>query len=548
MAAKQILFEEKARQELMKGINQLANTVKITLGPRGRNVVLEQSFGAPNITNDGVTIAKEIDLEDRYQNMGAQLIKEVATKTQDIAGDGTTTAVLLAQALTREGLRNIAAGANPIEVKKGIEKATKAVIEEMKKHVIEVKAKDKITQVATISANNDEEIGRLLADAMEKVGNEGVITVEEAKTTETTLDVVEGMQFDRGYLSAYFVTNAEKMVAELEDALILLYDKKIGSLKELVPLLEQVAQSSKPLLIIAEDVEGEALAALVLNTLRGALKVVAIKAPGYGEDQKNNMEDLAVLTGGKLISGEKGMKLESATVADLGQAKKVKVDKEKTIIIEGKGKSEGIKKRIAQIEAMIKATDSEYDREDLQKRKARLSGGVAVINIGAATEVEMKDKKARVDDALHATRAAVEEGVIVGGGVALLRAKEVLKTLKLEGDQKIGVDIVYRAAEDPVRQIALNAGKEGAIVVENTLKNKAISFGYNAKTDRYEDLIKSGVIDPFKVTRTALQNAASVAGLVLTTEALVTDIPKKEEKPSMPPGGMGGGMPGMDMM
>ncbi|MBI2549316.1 chaperonin GroEL [Candidatus Woesearchaeota archaeon] len=542
MAAKEIIYDEEARKKLVDGVNKLANVVKITLGPKGRNVVLASSFGSPTITNDGVSIAKEIDLEDPYENMGAQLVKEVATKTQDIAGDGTTTATLLAQAIIREGMKNIAAGANPIEVKRGIDKAVVKVVEVVKSRSVEVNTREKIAQVATISANNDEEVGNLIADAMEKVGHKGVITVEEAKSMETSLDVVEGMQFDRGYLSPYMVTNAEKMIAELEDAYILLYDKKITSMKELVPLLEQVAQRSAPLLIIAEDVEGEALATIVLNLLRGALRVVAVKAPGFGDDQKAMLEDIAVLTGGKVISEEKGMNLDRVSLEHLGQAKKINITKETTTLVDGAGNAKTIKARVVQIEQQIKTTDSKYDLEDLQKRLARLSGGVAVIKVGAPTETEMKEKKARVEDALHATRAAVEEGVVPGGGLTLLKAIPHLKKMKLDEDQQVGLEIVLRAIEEPVRQIASNAGAEGSIIVER-LKQESehSSVGYNAKTGVYEDMMKAGIIDPTKVTRSALQNAGSVAGMLLTTEALVAEKPEKEEKhPPMP-----GGMPGM---
>lgn len=545
MAAKTIIFDEKARQLILSGVNKLADTVKVTLGPKGRNVVLGASIGTPTITNDGVTIAKEIDLENPYENIGAQLVKEVATKTQDIAGDGTTTATLLAQAIVREGLKNITAGANPLDVKRGIDKATKHVVDFIKNNSIEIKGKEKIAQVATISANNDEEIGRLIADAMEKVGGAGVITVEEAKSMETTLEVVEGMQFDRGYLSPYMVTDAEKMETVLENALILLYDKKITTMKDLVPLLEKAAREGKPLLIVCEDMEGEALATIVLNLLRGVLKIVVVKAPGFGDDQKDMLEDVAILTNGKVISEEKGMKLETVSLSDLGQAKKIRVDKEKTLIVEGAGDKKKINLRIAQLENLIKTTTSNYEKEDLQKRLAKLSGGVAVINVGAATEVEMKDKKAKVDDALHATRAAVEEGVVPGGGVVLLRASIDLEKIKLHGEEQIGADIVRRAIEEPIRQISKNAGKDGAVIIEKIKVEKNFNFGYNAKTDVFEDLVKSGVIDPTKVTRTALQNASSIASMILTTEAIVAEIPEKKE-PSHEHPGMGG--MGMDMM
>ena len=547
MAGKQIIFDEKARQALMRGVAKLANTVRVTIGPRGRNVVLDKGYGSPTVINDGVTIAKEIELPDPFENLGAQLVKEVASKTQDVAGDGTTTAVVLTQALVREGLKNIAAGANPIDVKKGIEQATKKVIEILKKHSTEVKSKEKVAQVATISANNDEEIGTLIADAMEKVGHAGVITVEEAKSTDTTLEIVEGMQFDRGYLSPYMVTNPEKMESVFEDPFILLHDKKIDSMKTLIPVLEKVAGQGRPFVIVCEDMEGEALATIVLNIIRGAIKVVVIKAPGFGDERKEMLEDLAILTGAKVISEEKGMKLENVTVSDLGSAKKVKVDKEKTIIVQGKGDERKIKDRVEQLKTQIKVTDSEHEKEDLQKRVAKLAGGVAVINVGAATETEMKERKSRIDDALHATRAAVEEGVIPGGGITLLKAIPELDKMKLSGDQQIGVNIVKRALEEPLRQIAENAGKEGSVVVER-LKKETGDVGYNARTDTFEDLVKAGVIDPTKVTRYALQNAASIAGLLLTTEALVTDIPEKKDTPSMPPMGGMGGMPGMGDM
>lgn len=542
--AKQIIFDDKARQALLRGINQLANTVKITLGPKGRNVVLDDGMGSPTITNDGVTIAKEIDLPDKFENMGAQLVKEVATKTQDVAGDGTTTATLLAQAIVTEGLRNITAGANPIEVKRGIDKSAKKVVEFIQSKSIEVKSKEKITQVATISANNDKEVGELIADAMEKVGHKGVITVEEAKSTETSLEVVEGMQFDRGYISPYMATDTEKMVAEYDEPLILIYDKKISSMKELVPLLEQVAQEGRPLMIIAEDIEGEAMATIVLNQLRGALKVVAVKAPGFGDDQKNMLDDIAILTGGKVISEEKGMKLEAVTIDDLGSAKKVSVNKETTTIVAGAGDEKDIKKRIAQIESQIKIADSEYDKEDLSKRLAKLSGGVAIINVGAATETEMKEKKARVDDALHATRAAVEEGVVAGGGVTLVRAAHELAKVKLDNpDQEEGRKILVKALDEPAKQIAKNAGQEGSVIVERIKNEKRDNFGYDARTGEFVDMIKEGIIDPAKVTRSAVENAASIAGMVLTTEALVTDKPEKENNR----GGMGGMPPGMGM-
>ncbi|MDP7505815.1 MAG: chaperonin GroEL [Candidatus Woesearchaeota archaeon] len=543
--AKQIIFNEKARQSLLDGVNQLADTVKVTLGPKGRNVVLDDGVGSPTITNDGVTIAKEIDLEEPFENMGAQLVKEVATKTQDIAGDGTTTASVLAQAIVQEGLKNVAAGANPIEVKRGIDKAAVKVVEFIKSNSVEVKEEEKVKQVATISANNDEEVGKLIADAMEKVGHTGVITVEEAKSMETSLDVVEGMQFDKGYMSPYMATDTEKMDAMLEDAYVLIYDKKISAMKELVKILEMVAGQNKPLLIISEEVEGEALATLILNIIRGAIKVVAVKAPGFGDDQKDTLEDIAILTGAKVISEEKGMKLENVQLEDLGQAKRIKVDKENTTIVEGLGDKTKVDERVSQIKAQIEKADSDMDKEDFQKRLAKLAGGVAVINVGAATETEMKEKKARVDDALNATRAAVEEGVVAGGGVTLLRAGSELESLGLENDQLVGVEILKRALEEPTRQIAFNAGKEGSVIVER-LKKEEGNMGYNAKTDKFEDLVEAGVIDPTKVTRIALQNAASIAGMVLTTEALVTDIKEKDsDGPAMPPMGGMGGMPGM---
>ncbi|MFH1071922.1 MAG: chaperonin GroEL [Nanoarchaeota archaeon] len=549
--AKQIVFGDDARQLIFRGVNKLADTVKITLGPKGRNVVLDKGYGSPLITNDGVTIAKEIELEDPYENMGAQLIKEVATKTQDDSGDGTTTATLLAQAIIKEGLKNIAAGANPIDIKKGIDKAAHVIVEFLKSKSIDVKTKEKIIQVATISANNDAEIGNLIADAFERVGHTGVITVEEAKALETTLEVVEGMQFDRGYLSPYMVTDTEKMEAILEDVYVLIYDKKISIMKELVPILEIIAKEGRPLLIICEDIEGEALATIVLNLLRGVIKVVAVKAPGFGDDQKEMLEDIAILTGGKVISEEKGMKIDRITAVDLGQAKKIKVTKEETIIVEGIGDKKKIKQRISLIESQIKVAESESDKEDLQKRLAKLAGGVAIINVGAPTETEMKDKKARVDDAMHATRAAVEEGVIPGGGVTLVHAARSLADIKLENkDQQVGVEIIKRALEDPLRQIAENAGKDAAIVVDKVKHEKDQNIGYNAKTDQFEDFLKSGVIDPVKVVRTALQNAASIAGMILTTEALVSDIPEKKGAPGQDMGRMPGmgGMGGMPMM
>jgi chaperonin GroEL len=540
MAAKELHFNTDARAALKRGVDQLAEAVKVTLGPKGRNVVIDKKFGAPTVTKDGVTVAKEIELSDPLENMGAQMVKEVATKTSDLAGDGTTTATVLAQAIFREGLKNVTAGVNPMALKRGIDAAVAAVVEELKKMSVPTKGKKEIAQVGSISANNDKEIGDLIAEAMEKVGKDGVITVEEAKGLETTLETVEGMQFDRGYLSPYFVTDPEKMEAALEDALILIHDKKISSMKDLLPILEKVAQMGKPLLIIAEDIEGEALATLVVNKLRGTLRVSAVKAPGFGDRRKAMLEDIAVLTGGQVISEEVGFKLENAVVTDLGRAKRIVVDKETTTIIDGQGDDDKIKGRIKELKAAIDKTTSDYDREKLQERLAKLAGGVAVINVGAATESEMKEKKARVEDALHATRAAVEEGIVPGGGVALVRAQKALKTLKLvEADEQIGVDIIRRAIEEPVRMIVQNAGGEGSIVVEKIRQSKDNNYGYNALTDEYEDLVAAGVIDPTKVTRTALQNAASIASLLLTTEAIIVE--KKEPAGA---GAQGGGNPG----
>jgi chaperonin GroEL len=541
MASKELLFSTEARAKLKKGVDALAEAVRITLGPRGRNVVIDKKFGSPTVTKDGVTVAKEIELSDPIENLGAQMVKEVATKTSDLAGDGTTTATVLAQAIFREGLKNVTAGANPMELKRGIDRAVAAVVEQLKSISVPTVGKKEIAQVGTISANTDKEIGNLIADAMEKVGKEGVITVEEAKGLETTLETVDGMQFDRGYLSPYFVTDPEKMEAVLEDPYILIHDKKISAMKELLPLLERVAESGKPMLVIAEDVEGEALATLVVNKLRGTLKVVAVKAPGFGDRRKEMLRDIAVLTGGQVISEEVGLKLENVTLADLGRAKRVVIDKDDTTIVDGKGKPEAIQGRIAEIKAAIEKSTSDYDREKLQERLAKLSGGVAIINVGAATEIEMKEKKARVEDALHATRAAVEEGVVPGGGVALIRAQSALDKLKGTEDEKVGVEIVRRALEEPIRMIAQNAGAEGSIVVARVKESKDKNFGYNAATDNYEDLVKAGVIDPTKVTRTALQNAASIAGLLLTTECVVVE--KKEEKPAL--AAAGGGMGGM---
>jgi chaperonin GroEL len=544
MAAKQLEFDEAARHSLLRGVEKLAKAVKATLGPSGRNVILDKKFGSPTITKDGVTVAKEIELENPYENMGAQLVREVASKTSDIAGDGTTTATVLAEAIYREGLKNVTAGANPTSLQRGINKAVEAIVAELGKISKKVSDSSEIAQVATVSANWDKTIGQIIADAMEKVGKDGTITVEEAKSIETTLDVVEGMQFDKGYLSPYFATNAEAMEAVLENAYILIHEKKISSLKDLLPLLEKVAKGGRPLLIIAEDVEGEALATLVVNKLRGTLQVCAVKAPGFGDRRKAMLEDIAVLTGGRCITEDLGIKLESITLDDLGKAKRVVVEKEATTIVEGEGKSKDIQGRVAQIRRQIEETTSDYDREKLQERLAKLAGGVAVINVGAATETEMKEKKARVEDALHATRAAVEEGIVPGGGVALIRAQKVLANLKLEGDEAIGAQIVNRAVEAPLRQLADNAGLEGALIVQEVKKGKG-NEGYNVATGTFEDLVKAGVVDPTKVTRSALQNASSISGLLLTTEALVTEIPEKEKAPAMPGGGMGG-MGGMD--
>ena len=541
--AKQIVYDAEAREKLRAGVDKLANAVKITLGPRGRNVVLDKKFGSPTITNDGVTIAKEIDLEEPYENLGAQMVKEVATKTQDVAGDGTTTATILAQSIIHQGIRNVTAGANPMYIKRGIHKAVAAVVEDIHKRSKQIKTNEEIASVATISANNDPEIGKLIADAMDKVGKDGVITVEEARGMETTLEVVEGMQFDRGYLSPYMVTDAERMEVVQEDVVILIHDKKVTSMKDLLPILEKVAQLSKPLLIIAEDVEGEALATLVVNKLRGTLNAAAVKAPGFGDRRKAMLEDIAILTGGRVISEDAGFKLENATVADLGSAKRVTIDKDDTTIVEGGGKADDIKARVAQIRRQIDDTDSEYDKEKLQERLAKMAGGVAVINVGAATEVEMKEKKARVEDAMAATRAAVDEGIVPGGGITLLRAAAVLDSVKEEGDGNIGVAIIRRALEEPLRQIAVNAGAEGSLIVEHVI-NSAVGVGYNAATGEYEDMFKAGIVDPTKVTRSALQNAASVSSLLLTTEAVVTDIPEDDKgAPAMPPGA--GGMGGM---
>jgi chaperonin GroEL len=538
--AKEILFDVRARESILKGVNTLADAVKVTLGPKGRNVVIEKSFGSPTITKDGVTVAKEIELENKFENMGAQMVKEVASKTSDVAGDGTTTATVLAQAIFREGSKLVAAGNNPMEIKRGIEKAVNAVVDELKKLSKPTKDHKEIAQVGIISANGDTTIGNIIAEAMEKVGKEGVITVEEAKGLETTLEVVEGMQFDRGYLSPYFVTDPERMEAVLEDPYILIHEKKISSMKDLLPLLEQVARSGKPLLIIAEEVEGEALATLVVNKLRGTLNTVAVKAPGFGDRRKAMLEDIAVLTGGRMIAEDLGIKLETVTLKDLGRAKRVTVDKDNTTIVDGNGKKTDIEARVKQIRAQIEETTSDYDREKLQERLAKLVGGVAVINVGAATETEMKEKKARVEDALHATRAAVEEGIVPGGGVAYLRASKSLDGLKVEQGEKFGVDIIRKALEEPIRWIAQNGGWEGSIVV-NKVKEGQGAFGFNAASGQYEDLLQAGVIDPTKVSRFALQNASSVASLMLTTEAMVAERPK-EEKESAAPGPHGMGM------
>jgi chaperonin GroEL len=545
MAAKELDFDIEARTRLKAGVDKLARAVKVTLGPKGRNVVLDRKFGSPTVTKDGVSVAKEIELEDPVENMGAQMVKEVATKTSDLAGDGTTTATVLAQAIFGEGLKNVTAGTNPMGIKRGIDKAVERVVEELVKISSETKGKKEIAQVGAISANNDPEIGNLIADAMEKVGKDGVITVEEARGLETTLDTVEGMQFDRGYLSPYFVTDPERMEAVLDDPMILIHDKKISSMKDLLPILEKVAQMGRPLLIIAEDIEGEALATLVVNKLRGTLKVCAVKAPGFGDRRKAMLQDISVLTGGQVISEEVGFKLENTVVSDLGSAKRVVIDKDNTTLVDGAGESDKIKGRIDEIRVAIDKSTSDYDREKLQERLAKLSGGVAVINVGAATETEMKEKKARVEDALHATRAAVEEGIVPGGGVALLRAQIALSNFKVDrADEQIGVEILRRALEAPIRQIATNAGAEGSIIVAKVREADDVNFGYNALTDEYENLVEAGVIDPTKVVRTALQNAASIAGLLLTTEAVVVEKPEPESGGGAP-GGMPGGMGGM---
>jgi len=542
--AKQLLFNEESRKKVLKGIETLASAVKVTLGPKGRNVVIEKKFGSPTITKDGVTVAKEIELEDSFENVGAQLVKEVSEKTSDIAGDGTTTATVLAEILCKEGMKNVSAGANPMSLKRGIDKAVEKVVENLKKMSKQIKDKKEISQVATIAANGDSYIGDLIANAMEKVGKDGVITVEEAKSTATTLDVVEGMQFDQGYLSPYFVTDTEKMEASLEDPFILISEKKISNLKDMLPLLEKIARSGKPLFIIAEDVEGEALATLVINKMRGTLSCCAVKAPGYGDRRKAMLEDIAILTGGKVVSEELGMKLENIDLDDLGRAKRVRVDKENTTVIEGAGSTDDINARITQIKKQIGDTDSDYDREKLQERLAKISGGVAVINVGSATETEMKEKKARVEDALHATRAAVEEGIIPGGGIGLLRSVKILDSLKLTGDQAIGAAIVRRALEEPIRHLLSNAGIEGAVIIEK-LKGEKDNVGFDVDKENIVDMLEAGVIDPTKVTRTALENAASISSLLITTECVIVDKPEKEEKMPPMPGGMGGGMPGM---
>src|SRR5262245_29327781 len=527
MAAKQLIFDETARQSLLKGVTKLSKAVTATLGPKGRNVVLDKKFGSPTVTKDGVTVAKEIELEDAYENMGAQMVREVASKTSDAAGDGTTTATVLAEAIYREGLKFVTSGANPIGIQRGIQKAVDAAVAQLDKIAKKVKDKEEIKQVATVSANWDTQIGEIIADAMDKVGKDGTITVEEAKSIDTTLDVVEGMQFDKGYLSPYFVTNAETMECKLEDAYILNFEKKISSLKDLLPILEKVAKLGKPLLIIAEEVEGEALATLVVNKLRGTLNVCAVKAPGFGDRRKAMLEDIAILTGGKCITEDLGIKLENVTLDDLGRAKSIVVDKENTTIVEGSGKSSDIQGRVKQIRRQIEETTSDYDREKLQERLAKLAGGVAVINVGAATEAEMKEKKARVEDALHATRAAVEEGIVAGGGVALLRTAKAIDAVKLDGDEALGAQIVRRAIEHPLKQLCANAGVEGSVIVKEVLAGKGQNNGYNVATGEFEDLVKAGVVDPTKVTRTALQNAASISGLLLTTECMITDLPEK---------------------
>ena len=545
MAAKQVFFGSDARDRMLRGVDILANAVKVTLGPKGRNVVIDKSFGSPRITKDGVTVAKDIELEDKFENMGAQMLREVASKTNDIAGDGTTTATVLAQAIVREGVKYVTAGMNPMDLKRGVDMAVEVAIKDIKARAKKVKSTDEVAQVGTISANGDALIGKMIANAMQKVGNEGVITVEEAKTAETEVDIVEGMQFDRGYLSPYFITNADKMTVELDDPYILIHEKKLSSLQAMLPVLEAVVQTGKPLLIIAEDVEGEALATLVVNKLRGGLKVAAVKAPGFGDRRKAMLEDIATLTAGEMIAEDLGIKLESVTLAMLGRAKKVRIDKENTTIIDGSGKKKDIEGRVNQIKAQIEETTSDYDREKLQERLAKLAGGVAVIRVGGVTEVEVKEKKDRVDDALNATRAAVEEGIVPGGGTALLRAKVAVAKLKSENpDVQAGINIVMKALEAPIRQIVENAGVEGSIVVNKIHENKSQTFGFNAQTEEYVDMLAAGIVDPAKVVRTALQDAASVAGLLITTEAMIAETPK--DKPAMPMGGPGGGMGGMD--
>jgi chaperonin GroEL len=549
MAAKDVRFSGDAREKMLRGVDILANAVKVTLGPKGRNVILDKSFGAPRITKDGVTVAKEIELEDKFENMGAQMVREVASKTNDIAGDGTTTATVLAQSIVKEGAKSVAAGMNPMDLKRGIDQAVSAVVKNLESQSKKINTSAEVAQVGTISANGDKTVGQMIADAMQKVGNEGVITVEEAKAMETELEVVEGMQFDRGYISPYFITNAEKMVADLEDPYILLFEKKLSNLQAMLPVLEAVVQSSRPLLIIAEDVEGEALATLVVNKLRGGLKVAAVKAPGFGDRRKAMLQDIATLTGGQVISEDLGIKLESVTLDMLGRAKKVSISKEETTIVDGAGEKSDIQGRVAQIKAQIEETTSDYDKEKLQERLAKLAGGVAVIRVGGATEIEVKEKKDRVDDALNATRAAVEEGIVPGGGVALLRAKRAIKDLTSENpDVQAGIKIVLKALESPIRQIAQNSGVDGSIVVGKVMENKSDTFGFDAQTEEYVDMIEAGIIDPTKVVRTALQDAASVAGLLVTTEAMVAEMPKKEAGAGgMPGGGMGGGgMGGMD--
>jgi len=543
--AKQLLFDAAARDALQRGVDKLANTVKVTLGPKGRNVVLDKKFGAPTVTNDGVTIAKEIELENAYENMGAQMVKEVATKTQDVSGDGTTTATVLTQAIVQHGIRHVAAGANPMSLKRGMDRAVAAIVADLKRQSKAIKTPAEIAQVATISANNDSEIGKLIADAMDKVGKDGVITVEEAKSLDTSLEVVEGLEFDRGYLSPYFVTDPERMEVALEDSMVLIHDKKIASIKDILPILEKVAQTGRPLTIIAEDLEGEALATLVVNKLRGVLSVAAVKAPGFGDRRRAMLEDIAIITGGRLITEEAGLKLENAVLSDLGKAKRVVIDKEDTTIIEGAGKKADIKARVDQIKKEIEASTSDYDKEKLQERLAKISGGVAVIHVGAATEIELKEKKARVEDALAATKSAVEEGIVPGGGVALLRAQSSLAKLEAKGDEKSGIEIVSMALESPTRQIAMNAGAEGSVIVERVKGLKGPN-GYNAATGEFIDLVEAGIVDPTKVTRSALQHAVSIASMLLTTEALVTEIPEEKDNPPMPGGGGMGGM-GMGM-